>query len=421
MPRTPRIAIIGGGIGGLTAAVARHQRNIEIEVYEQSAQIGEIGAGVSLSPNAVKAYRALGLEAPVAAAGFESDHQVVRSWNTGKIVSQVYRKGVYEREFGAPYLSIHRADLVDILHRALPDRVFRLGARCVEVATSDTGACARFADGTQIEADLVVGADGIHSAVRRSLFGQQAPRFTGSVCWRGLVPLDAFPSGLISTDLTLYMGPRSHVIHFMVRGGKLVNFVAHVETDAWTGESWTQECDRSEVTETFAGWHEPLLRLLGSAEHYYKWALHDRDPLDRWSKGRATLLGDSAHAMLPHIGQGACMAIEDGYALGHGRADAGRSGRSAAALRAAARAAHAPCRSGGAGARPGDALDVAMGAAQAQRQDGLAAPDRRRQDRHPARRILRLRRRGCHASAGRRRVTVQLRGRRNTARKGRGH
>jgi salicylate hydroxylase len=315
MPRTPRIAIIGGGIGGLTAAVAMHQRNIEIEVYEQSAQIGEIGAGVSLSPNAIKAHRALGLEAPIVAAGFESDHQLVRSWNTGKIVSQVYRKGVYEREFGAPYLSIHRADLVDILRRALPDRVFRLGARCVEVGTSAAGACARFADGTQIESDLVVGADGIHSAVRRSLFGQQAPRFTGSVCWRGLVPLDAFPPGLISTDLTLYMGPRSHVIHFMVRGGKLVNFVAHVESDAWTGESWTQECDRSEVTETFAGWHEPLIHLLGSAEHYYKWALHDRDPLDRWSKGRATLLGDSAHAMLPHIGQGACMAIEDGYAL----------------------------------------------------------------------------------------------------------
>ena len=111
------------------------------------------------------------------------------------------------------------------------------------------------------------------------------------------------------------MGPHSHVIHFMVRGGKLVNFVAHVETNAWTEEFWTQECDRSEVMKTFAGWHEPLLQLLGSSERYYKWALYDREPLDRWNKGRATLLGDSAHAMLPHIGQGACMAIEDGYML----------------------------------------------------------------------------------------------------------
>jgi salicylate hydroxylase len=227
----------------------------------------------------------------------------------------VFRKGVYEREFGAPYLSVHRADLVEVLRSQLPRNLFHLGARCVGVETSDAGARARFADGRVVEADLVVGADGIRSAVRQSLFGKDAPRFTGSVCWRGLVPLDAFPLGVISTDLTIYMGPRSHLIHYMVRGGKLVNFVAHVETDAWTGESWTQECERSEVMETFAGWHEPLLRLLGASERYYKWALYDRDPLDRWSRGRVTLLGDAAHAMLPHIGQGACMAIEDAYAL----------------------------------------------------------------------------------------------------------
>jgi salicylate hydroxylase len=315
VPRKPRVAIVGGGIGGLTAAVAMHQRDIEAEVYEQSAQIGEIGAGVTLSPNAIKAFRALGLEQPISAAGFESDHQLVRAWDSGNIISRVFRKGVYQKQFDAPYLSIHRADLVDVLRGQLPDQVFHLGARCTGVETSGAGARARFADNSEIEADIIVGADGIHSAVRRSLFGEEAPRFTGSVCWRGLVPFDAFPPGLIGTDLTLYMGPRSHVIHFMVRGGKLVNFVAHVETDAWTQESWTQECDRSEVMTTFEGWHAPLLQLLGSSERYYKWALYDRDPLDRWTKGRATLLGDAAHAMLPHIGQGACMAIEDGYAL----------------------------------------------------------------------------------------------------------
>jgi salicylate hydroxylase len=315
MPQMPKIAIIGGGIGGLTAAVAMQQRGIEVEVYEQSARIGEIGAGVTLSPNAVKAYRALGIEDQIAAIGFESDNQVVRTWNSGNVISKVFRKGVYEKEFGARYFSMHRADLVDVLSRQLPDRILHLGSRCTDVETNDKGARARFADGTEIEADIVVGADGINSAVRRSIFGDEAPRFTGSACWRGLVPLDVFPSGLISTDLTLYMGPRSHVIHFMVRGGKVVNFVAHVETDVWTGESWTQECNRSEVMETFAGWHEPLIQLLGSAERYYKWALYDRDPLDFWSKGRTTLLGDSAHAMPPYIGQGACMAIEDGYAL----------------------------------------------------------------------------------------------------------
>ena len=315
MSRQPRIAIVGGGIGGFTAAVALHQRGIEIEVFEQSAKIAEIGAGVALTPNAIKAYRALGLEADLAAIGFEAEYQVVRNWNDGNVISRVPRKGAYTREFGAPYLTMHRADLVAVLRRSLPDHVFHLGARCLEVESDDTCARARFADGRQIEADIVVGADGIHSVVRRSLFGADAPRFTGIVCWRGLVALDAMPPGNSYSDGTMYLGPRSHVIYYLVRGGELINFVAHVESDAWTGESWTQECERSEVMETYAAWHAPLLRLLASADRYYKWALYDRNPLDRWSKGRATLVGDSAHAMLPYIGQGACMAIEDGYIL----------------------------------------------------------------------------------------------------------
>jgi salicylate hydroxylase len=313
--RKPRIAIIGGGIGGLTAATALHKCGVEVEVFEQSGKIGEIGAGVALTPNAMKAYRALGLEAEVTDIGYESDYQELRNWNTGAVFSRVPRKGAYTKEFGAAYLTMHRADLIDVLRQQLPERLIHLGARCTEVETSDTSARARFADGKDIEADIIVGADGIHSAVRRSLFGPEAPRFAGCVCWRGLVLFDAFPPGVVSRDGTMYMGPRSHVIYYLVRRGELVNFVAHMEGHSWTGESWTQECDRSEVMETYAGWHEPLLQLLGSSERYYKWALYDRDPLERWTKGRATLLGDSAHAMLPYIGQGACMAIEDGYAL----------------------------------------------------------------------------------------------------------
>jgi salicylate hydroxylase len=315
MPGQPKIAIIGGGIGGLTAAVALRQRGIDAQVFEQSPKISEIGAGVALTPNAMKAYRGLGLEAEISAIGYEADYQVVRNWNNGSVISRVPRKGAYTREFGAPYLTMHRADLIGVLHRQLPDAAIHLSARCVGVDGNERSARARFADGGEIEADVIVGADGIHSAVRSSLFGKQAPRFTGCACWRGLVPLDAFPPGVVSTDGTMYMGPNSHIIYYLVRGGELVNFVAHVESDAFTGESWTQECDRSEVMETYAGWHEPLLQLLGSAERYYKWALYDREPLSHWSKGRATLLGDSAHAMLPYIGQGACMAIEDGYTL----------------------------------------------------------------------------------------------------------
>lgn len=315
MSRTPKIAIVGGGIGGLTAATALRRRGIEVEVFEQSGKIGEIGAGVALTPNAMKAYRALGFEAEVTDIGYESDYQELRNWNTGAVFSRVPRKGAYTKEFGAPYLTMHRADLIDVLRRQLPDRVIHLGARCTEVDTDNNSARARFADSKDIEADVIVGADGIHSAVRKSLFGPQSPRFAGCICWRGLVPFDAFPRGTVSRDGTMYMGPNSHVIYYLVRRGQMVNFVAHMEGHSWTGESWTQECDRSEVMDTYAGWHEPLLQLLGSSERYYKWALYDRDPLERWTKGRATLLGDSAHAMLPYIGQGACMAIEDGYTL----------------------------------------------------------------------------------------------------------
>ncbi len=391
MPRKPKVAIIGAGIGGLTAAIALRRRDCEVEVYEQSAQIGEIGAGVSLSPNAIKAFRALGLDGRIADIGFESDNQLVRAWDSGDVLSKVFRKGVYQKEFGAPYLSAHRADLVDVLRQQLPDNVIHLNARCTGVETSGNSARARFADATEIDADLIVGADGIRSTVRQSLFGREAPRFTGSVCWRGLVPLDAFPPGLISTDLTLYMGPRSHVIHFMVRRGTLVNFVAHVETDAWTGKSWTQECERAEVMETFAGWHEPLLRLLGSSDRYYKWALYDRDPLERWSKGRVTLLGDAAHAMLPHIGQGACMAIEDGYALADVVSQSpGRPDRSTLAVRAASPAAHAAGGAGGTGARQRNAPDVEMGADQTKYQNGVSTPLGRGQDRPEVERVLRI-------------------------------
>jgi salicylate hydroxylase len=313
--RKPKVAIIGGGIGGLTAATALHRRGIEVKVFEQSAKIGEIGAGVALTPNAMKAYRALGLESDVTAIGFESDYQDLRVWNTGAVFSRVPRKGAYTKEFGAAYLTMHRADLIDVLRWQLPDRLTRLGARCTQVESDDRSARARFADGEEIEADVIVGADGIHSAVRKSLFGPEAPRFAGCICWRGLVPFDAFPPGTVSRNGTMYMGPKSHVIYYLVRRGELVNFVAHMEGHSWTDESWTQECDRAEVMNTYAGWHEPLLQLLGSSERYYKWALYDRDPLERWTKGRVTLLGDSAHAMLPYIGQGACMAIEDGYTL----------------------------------------------------------------------------------------------------------
>jgi salicylate hydroxylase len=314
MPRTPRILVVGGGIGGLAAALAFERQRAEVIVCEQSPKLSEIGAGIGLAPNAVKALRALGLEEKINAIAWASEFAVIRSWQDGRPISRAYQ-GDYRDKFGAPTLTAHRADLLGILAGALTATDIRPGMRCIGVETRAGGAAARFADGSEIEADIVVGADGIHSKVRESLFGADAPRFTGCICWRGMAPIEAVPHDINTNDVTLWMGPRGHVVHYRVRRGELLNIVAHIDSDAWTEESWTRECSVDEVMTAYARWNPALTRVFPASERWYKWALYDRDPPARWSKGRATLLGDSAHAMLPYLGQGAAMAIEDGCVL----------------------------------------------------------------------------------------------------------
>ena len=191
MARRPKVVIIGGGIGGLAAGLAFLRRGIEVEIHEQAARQSEIGAGLNLSPNALKALRALGVEDEAIAIGFQNDCQVIRSWRSGRIISRQELAGDVSHRFGAAFITIHRADLLDILSRALPKHAVRLGASCASVEAGEGFAAARFSDGHAIEADVVIGADGIHSVVRESLFGRDLPRFTGCVCWRGLVPIEA--------------------------------------------------------------------------------------------------------------------------------------------------------------------------------------------------------------------------------------
>ncbi len=314
MTRAPRIVIIGGGIGGLAAALALERRGTETIVCEQSPTLSEIGAGLNLTPNAVKACRALGVEREVDAVSSKSDFLNIRDWKSGRYISRT-RRGEFQKKFGAPNLTVHRADLLEVLAGALKTTQIRFGARCVGVEGGERLAVARFADGGAIEADVLVGADGIHSVVRNALFGTDAPRFTGCICWRGMAPADAVPHDINTIDGAMWMGPHGHVVHYPVRRGELLNIVAHIDSNAWTEESWTRECDVSEVMTTYAGWHSALTRLYPYSERWYKWALYDRDPLERWSSGRSTLLGDSAHAMLPYLGTGAGMALEDAYVL----------------------------------------------------------------------------------------------------------
>jgi len=314
MARSPRIAVIGGGIGGLTAAQALRQRGLDVTVYEAAPELKEIGAGVSLSPNAMKALRSLDLEDGVRDVAWQSEYQYLRNWRSGRIISRTPTHGTAER-FGARGCTVHRADLLDVLGAGLPSEIIKLGARCTGIESTDGGAVARFNDGSEVEADVIVGADGIHSAVRASLFGPDAPRFTGKICWRCLVPVDAIPGGLPTMDGTTWLGPHGAVVVYPVRRGELVNVVAHYDNDTWTEESWIRECDRQEVIDNYAGWHESLMRLFSASERHYKWALYDREPLNQWTKGRVTILGDAAHPMLPYLGQGACQAMEDGCVL----------------------------------------------------------------------------------------------------------
>jgi salicylate hydroxylase len=309
-----RVAVVGAGLGGLVAAIALRQRGFEVMVYEQADELGEIGAGIQLSPNATRVLAALGLQDSFAAIAFEPNRHVVRNWKTGSIVSATQMKGVFEHQYGAGYFGAHRADFHGVLVRALPADCIRLGARCTGLTQGADRVELAFADGSKADCDVVVAADGIHSTVRALLHGPDQPRFTGHICWRGLVPTSALPKGLIEPDMTAWFGPFSTVVHYYVRGGELVNWIAQYEQD-WREESWRVETDWREAARAYAEWNPLLTELFSRTERCYKWALYDRDPLPRWSEGRVTLLGDAAHAMLPYVAQGAAMALEDGYVV----------------------------------------------------------------------------------------------------------
>ena len=317
-----RVAIIGGGIGGLTAANALSRAGIEVAVYEAAAELKEIGAGVALHPNAMKVLRALGVEGSVRAVAGQASWQVMRNWKTGRVIGSTSREQ-QAASFGITGATVHRADLLDVLAGALPAGLVTLGKRCTGVRPDGDVAVARFADGSEVEADVIVGADGIHSPVRASLFGPDAPRFTGKICYRSVIPTGAVRgprsraggAQRLSTEGAQWLGPHGTIVLYPLRGEELINVVCHYDDASYRHESWIAECSREEVLERYAGWHESLLRLFAASQTWYKWALYDRDPIPRWTRGRVTVLGDAAHPMLPYLGQGACQAIEDGAVL----------------------------------------------------------------------------------------------------------
>jgi salicylate hydroxylase len=311
--RKLRVVVIGGGIGGLTAARALLRRGLDVRVYESSPELKEIGAGVALGPNAMKALRSLDLEEPVRAIGYHAPAQLLRTWK-GRMISKTDSTQAAQR-FGANGCTIHRADLLDVLARSVPTEVVTLSARCESVTTGDTVAAARFTDGAEIEADVIIGADGIHSAVRTSLFGPDAPKFTGRICYRSVIAVAELPARRLEPYEGLWLGPHGTLVVYGVRRGELVNIVAHYEDATYQHESWIAECDRAEIQDRYRRWHASLQEIFAAGDIWYKWALYDRDPIPAWTRGRTTILGDAAHPMLPYLGQGAGQAIEDGCVL----------------------------------------------------------------------------------------------------------
>lgn len=303
------VGVIGAGIGGLTAALSLLRAGLDVHVHEQAPRLSEVGAGVQVSPNASRVLHGLGLAEALAATGVKPLAWHQRRWDDGRTL---LRAPLPE---ATPHYQMHRADLLDALAAALPDDRIHLGQRLTAIADRDDGVQARFADGRSARFDVLVGADGIHSTVRRLLFGPGDPRFTGCVAYRAVVPADRLRHLDLEVTAQIWMGPGRHFVHYFISGRRSVNFVAVVEQDRWTRESWTDRAAIADVRAAFDGWHPQVRQVIAAAPETYVWALFDRPPMPRWSAGRVTLLGDAAHAMLPFMAQGAAQAIEDGATL----------------------------------------------------------------------------------------------------------
>src|SRR5436190_4845492 len=285
MARKLRVAVIGGGLGGVCAASALLHHGHEVHVYEAAPQLLEVGGGLTLGPNAMKALRSIGLESLIRSIGWSAEHQLTHNWKSGRVIARTSSRDAADR-YGASSCTVHRGELLNAFASVLDPRLVSVGERCESASTAaDDVAVARFANGREIEADVVVGADGIRSTVRTSLFGEDSPRFTGKIVYRtDPIPVDAVPGGAPSPDSHLWLGPHGAVVVFRVSAGAKINFHAHHDDETYTNESWVTECDREEVLAVHKDWHESLWRLFSTSQTWYKWSLYDRDPIPHWSK-----------------------------------------------------------------------------------------------------------------------------------------
>jgi salicylate hydroxylase len=310
-----RIAIVGGGLAGLAAANALRTVGMAPEVFETAPALGEIGAAVNASPQAVKALQAIGVGDKIAAVGYASPGIYTRNMLTGEFLEFNDRHKAAAR-YGAPYYSFHRADLLDALAGGLDRSAIHLGHRLTGLEERGDHTVLAFADGARVEAEIVIGADGVRSVVRQTLYGDDNPTYTGQMVWRALLNAgDVPPDVLEPTGHVQWVGPGRHLLAYYIRAKKLVNIVTQQDTDKWVEEGWSTRGDPDEMRASFPNSEPRLEKLLGLVTECSKWGLFTRPLTQNWGRGRIELIGDAAHAMLPNAGQGACQAFEDAYIL----------------------------------------------------------------------------------------------------------
>ncbi|AGF72550.1 salicylate hydroxylase [Corynebacterium halotolerans YIM 70093 = DSM 44683] len=307
---------MGAGIGGLTLATELRRRGLDPQVYEQAAELREVGAAVALSANATRFLRdRLGIGEQLAEKAADIDGLIFRDGRDGHVIGRVSSRQEYHDRTGAPYYGVHRADLQLMLKEALGEDALHLNKKCVRVDDREQAAVLHFADGDTVEADLVIGADGVRSRLRRELLGYDDAQFSGCHGWRGVVPPEQIPSLPDPESIQFWMGPDGHLLHYPIGNGDQNFLLVRRHDGPWAEKSWVVPAEEDEHLTAFEGWDPAVTEMIGSAPATQRWALFHRPPLQQWSRGRITLIGDAAHAMVPHHGQGANQSIEDAIVL----------------------------------------------------------------------------------------------------------
>lgn len=310
------VLIVGAGIGGLALAHALLRRGMSVRLLERAPVLKPIGAGIQIPPNAMQVLRALELDGTIKARAFQPQAIEARMGKSGRRVFDIPLAHAAENRWGAPYLHIHRADYIAALVEDLPDGVFELNARVISYENQAGGVSVSLADGRQVRCQYLVGADGIRSTIREQMLGPDAPHFTGNMAWRAVVRTEALGGLVPNPTACAWFGAGRHAVTYRLgKTGQKVNFVGVVEQADWQDEGWSLPGRKEDALKDFEGWHPVIRNVIENADELYRWALFDRSPLARWVDGRAVLMGDAAHPMLPFLAQGAAMAVEDAWVL----------------------------------------------------------------------------------------------------------